>query len=127
MPPKKKRGRKKQQKQNTNIVSLPAGTTGINLCDRDLQARVFKKNMKDVPPEEVVERVRKGMGLSTHIICNLLASSEGNNKHQKYLSRLIDAGLISTVLALLQRCELESFDNVIETDGYVHVICSIKF
>ena len=132
-----KKGRKSKQKNNGSVhgASFPTHTVGTRMdISQDQYARIFQKNMKDVPPEDIIERVRKGMGMSTLIITDLLAC--GNNhgekgnaanknrvkvQHQKYLQRLLDAGLVSVVLAILQRCQTESLDDVIETDGYVNV------
>ena len=130
-----KKGRKSKQKNNGSAhgASFTTHTTRMDIS-QDQYARIFQKNMKDVPPEDVIERVRKGMGMSTLIITDLLACGNNNSEkgnaanknrmkvqHQKYLQRLLDAGLISVVLAILQRCQTESLDDVIETDGYVEI------
>ena len=133
-----KKGRKSKGKAPWGSVhgaSFPTHTVGTRMdISQDQYARIFQKNMKDVPPEDVIERVRKGMGMSTLIITDLLACGNNNSEkgnaanknrvkvlHQKYLQRLLDAGLIYVVLAILQRCQTESLDDVIETDGYVNV------
>ena len=123
---KKKRGGRQNKQKNNNSGGVRNNGTRIRLGQSEAPTpekfeRIFKKNMKDVPPEEVVERVRQGMGMSTAIIANHLAPGKGNNVHSKCLGGLVDAGLISVVLALLGRCEEEEFQNVIEADG----ICGI--
>ena len=129
-PNKKKKGcQNKQQKPN----NIPPSLTKVNKIivfvpspDKDEYARIFENNMKKLPPEDVVEPVRKGMGRSTQVITHLLAcakpeTAKGNTdiklqrQHQKYLVRLLDAGLVSVVLGLLQRCQ-ESFDDVVEAE-----------
>ena len=129
-PNKKKKGRQNKQQKPNNI---PPSLTKVNKIiisvpspDKDEYARIFENNMKKLPPEDVVERVRKGMGRSTQVITHLLAcakpeTAKGNadiklqRQHQKYLVRLLDAGLVSVVLGLLQRCQ-ESFDDVVEAE-----------
>ena len=42
----------------------------------------FDDTLKNIPPNEAVERVRQGMGLTTHIV-QYITSTKSTNDHQK--------------------------------------------
>ena len=79
--------------------------SGISRCAKRLKTR---------QPAIVVRDVARCQNLPTQAIVLLACSESGKNR---YLRRLVEAGLIATVLQLLARCEDENFADVLGGDG----------
>ena len=67
--------------------------------------------LRTVPPHLVVRAVAEGQNLVTEGIILLYGSTDEGE--MAILKRLVDAGLVATVLQLLERCEDETFTDVL--------------
>ena len=75
----------------------------------------FRKKLKTLPPDRVVRDVARGKDLPSRAIGLFSSGPEAGD--DAYLRGLVDAGLINTVLQLLERCEDEKFPDVLGRDG----------
>ena len=67
--------------------------------------------LRTVPPHRLVRAVAEGQNQATDAIILLWGSTDKGD--MATLKRLIDAGLVATVLQLLERCEDETFTDVL--------------
>ena len=76
--------------------------SGLSIC----------RKLQNVPPHLVVRAVAEGQNLATVSIARLdwETTDEDEMAHRQ---SLIDAGLVATVLQLLERCEDETFTDVL--------------
>jgi hypothetical protein len=83
----------------------------------DMQARIarYSKKIKTLPPHQVVAEVAQGKDLASQAVVLLSGTDIADNSCRL---KLVEAGLIRTVLHLLSRCEDEKFEPVLqETNG----------
>lgn len=78
----------------------------------------FDDTLKNIPPNEAVERVRQGMGLTTHIV-QYITSRKSTNDHQKYVMDMMGEGLVTVLLNLVNQCGEKSMKDVVETKGII--------
>lgn len=132
MGKKSKKGNKTKQKKDSSAAGAASGNTFsgrrnvgssnargsfLSVTEHsDLIARCFEKSIKPLTPEDAVGRVGKGMGLSTQIV-EFLGGKHANTSHRRYLNTLVDAGLVSTVLGLLSKCEEGDISDIVDAGG----------
>ena len=74
----------------------------------------FREKLKVQPPDQVVRDVGQCQYQATQAIVFLTRTDAGD---KSYSQRLVEAGLITTVLQLLERCEDEKFADVLGHNG----------
>ena len=74
---------------------------------------LFRKKFKTLPPDRVVRCVAQGYRAYTQVFLEL----EDSASDTAYLQRLVEAGLLTTVLQLLERCHGEKFSDVLGRNG----------
>jgi len=117
MPSSKKKNRNKRSGKNAGANASTGVKASVQeiMSDELLFERCFERTMKRVPPKDVVLRICQGKELPTQTVCYFLAGGESHdNAHNQYLQRLVDAGLVPAVLALLSQCEDDELCGVIE-------------
>lgn len=104
------------------IAMLSSGTRSIEEVEPDsdkfytILSTGFDEILKPIPPKDAVDRVRRGMGLSTNIVHYI--SNSANQMHQRYFQDMVDAGLVSVILDLVNQCNQTMVD-VVETEGHI--------
>ena len=74
----------------------------------------YKTTMLTLPPESIVEDIRRGRNIPTQAVGQLSGTLHEDIACR---SRLVDAGMIDVVLDLLQRCTDEKFSDVLADIG----------
>lgn len=104
------------------IAMLSSGTRSIEEVEPDsdkfyaILSAGFDEILKPIPPKDAVDRVRRGMGLSTNIVHYI--SNSADQMHQRYFQDMVDAGLVSVILDLVNQCNQTMVD-VVETEGHI--------
>lgn len=69
----------------------------------DFLLDAFARTFEPVAPEDAVARVRRGLGLSTHLASYII--NEGSKgKHFAYAKGMVDAGIVSVAIEHLNKC-----------------------
>ncbi len=107
----------------TSLISmLSSGTRFIEEVEPDsdkfyaILSAGFDEILKPIPPKDAVDRVRRGMGLTTNIVHYI--SNSANQMHQRYFQDMVDAGLVSVILDLVNQCN-QTIVDVVETEGHI--------
>lgn len=104
------------------IAMLSSGTRFIEEVEPDsdkfyaILSAGFDEILKPIPPKDAVDRVRRGMGLTTNIVHYI--SNSANQMHQRYFQDMVDAGLVSVILDLANQCN-QTIVDVVETEGHI--------
>ena len=116
----KSRDKNKQKGSGATYASAAAsGNTASgsgSFLSFHTRASCFERSMKSIPPEDAVSRVSNGLGLSTHIV-EFLGTPDASTSHHQYLKRMVDAGLVSVVLGLLNKCREVDIVDIVDTEG----------
>ena len=105
------------------IAMLSSGTRFIEEVEPDsdkfyaILSAGFDEILKPIPPKDAVDRVRRGMGLSTNIVHYI--SNSANQMHLRYFQDMVDAGLVSVILDLVNQCNNQTIVDVVETEGHI--------
>ena len=86
----------------------------------------FDTKLSHIPPNEAVERVRQGMGFTTHIV-EYISRGKGPTSHQKYIVEMLGEGLVTVVLDLVNQCGRGDMRDVVETEEVIPYLTTFKF
>ena len=74
----------------------------------------FDDTLKHIPPKKAVERVRQGMGLTTHTV-QYISGKDRPDFQQKYIIDMIGEGLVTVLFDLVNQCGENKIRDVAKT------------